>query len=461
MQVRIHEYSHSTSLCMNPLSDDSRIEPIYKQPFVSAILQLKDILRDLLSSAVKTQANIEPSDSLFETNCSSSNQNKSETPVSSDPCHFGSVFLQEFKDVKEEGLFLNFIKDRRYEIHQQKEHWRFFIEKQNGKYHEFYSAIESTLKEGKLVPDFSGCGGAYFLINNQEVPNYVIKPVDEDIFCLNNRKELGSTFNDDRHRVRNNIPLYRSAQTDAFCWEMASLAGLEGTTPKTVMGIINQAHFYDFTNWLDSNDQNLFISQSGSPDLEKLCSIQEFITDSQDLFQLLHDFYHEGLSDDEIASRFDQKDFEMVCLFLWLSYDNDAHGGNFLTFVKKIDDQGKKIYGIKKIDNGLSFPEKNTQYTNILTWMPNALFGMSTELKQKISNLPIKQILNVMNNHELFNCQEAFIERVAILKELSQREKISLGEIDLRLSFLSRANGKELVLSPMSTQEIINLLISA
>ena len=55
----------------------------------------------------------------------------------------------------------------------------------------------------------------------------------------------------------------------------------------------------------------------------------------EDLIELLHEFYGEDLSDGEIASRFDQKDFEETCMFLWLSYDNDGDGANFRTFVKK------------------------------------------------------------------------------------------------------------------------------
>ena len=54
--------------------------------------------------------------------------------------------------------------------------------------------------EGKLIPSSLGCGSAYFLLDSTGTARYVVKPVDEDVFCLNNR-ELGSIFNDLQHRV--------------------------------------------------------------------------------------------------------------------------------------------------------------------------------------------------------------------------------------------------------------------
>jgi hypothetical protein len=429
-------------------------QPLHKQPFVSAILYLKEMLKDLLLT-LETDENSETSSSSLFDSFDSSDLSL----IPPNTLHFG-IFLQELKRLKEEGLFLDTIKERRDEIESQKEHWRSYIEEQKkGKNRDFCSALDKIIAEGKLIPNSSGCGSAYFLVDTSGTPRYVIKPVDEDIFCLNNRKEFGSVFNDLEHRVCQGIPLYRSAQTDAFCWEVASLASLEGSTPKAVMGIVKNDQFYDFTQWINEKEKEEFIEKTGVPDREKLASIQEYISDSQDLIELLHEFYKEDLPDDEITSRFDQKDFEEACMFLWLSYDNDGHGGNFRTFVKKTDDNGKNIYGIKKIDNGLSFPEKNTQYINILAWVPNALRPLSPELKQKIADLPLEQILKRMDDYELSSCKDAFKERVEIIKELSQRKGITISEIDLRLTFLSYDRGKELALSPMTTQEILDLLV--
>lgn len=432
---------------------------LHKQPFVSVFLHLKEMIKKALVSTTETRDDFESFDSLFET-CPNDISDETETQMTSlDIFHFGA-FLRGIKLLKENGQFLSTIQDRRNEIYQQKEYWRHFIEKRKlGKDSDFYTAIDEVLKKGSLLPNSSGCGSAYFLVDGQGIARYVVKPIDEDIFCLNNRKEFASIFNDEEHRVREDIPLYRSAQTDAFCSDVAFLAGLETVTPRAVMGILKEDGFFDFTHWIASEEKDHFIAQTGLPDFEKLASIQEFIPDSQDLIEVLHDFYKEGLSDEEITSRFDQKNFEEVCLFLWLSYDTDAHGGNFLAFVKGIDENGEKIYGIKKIDNGLSFPEKNTRYVNILSWAPNAILPISQELKQKIANLPTEQILSAMDDYGLSSCKEAFMERLEIMKELAQREEMTLGEVDLRLTFFSYEQGKELALSPMTTQQILDLLI--
>lgn len=410
--------------------------PLKRQPFISAILYIREMLKKIFDSVEKTYTTEESSSPLFDTD-------DSRTPlISIDTLHFG-VFLREMQRLKEEGLFHQTIALRREEIRAQREHWASFIKEQEG---EFYKGIERVLAEGKLVSNPSGAGSAYFLVDAEGVSHFVVKPVDEDIFCLNNRKEFGSIFNDVDHRVREDIPLYRSAQTDAFCWEIASLAGIEGATPKAVMGIIANEDFYDFNQWIHL-----------PADREKLVSIQEFIPDSQDLIEVLHSFYQEEPTDEELASHFDQKEFEEVCLLLWLSLDTDAHGANFRSYVTRIDENEKKIYGIKKIDNGLSFPEKNSEYSNILAWMPNAIAPVSEDLKNKIANLPMEQILKRMDDYELTGCKEAFKERIEILKELASRDAMTIGEIDLRFTILAH-EGKELALSPMTTQEIIDFL---
>ncbi len=443
-----------------PLSADPHLQPsppIHHQPFIHAILFFKNLLKKMIDPTQESQA----ISSTYGTDLFSTDSPTTLRDIPSiDPgtFHFG-VFLHELARLKEEGTLLHSIKDRRDELLGQKEHWRSFVDElRKGEDRSFYSDIESVLNEGKLIANHAGCGGSYFLVDAQAVPRYVIKPGDEDIFCLNNRKEFGSPFNDDQHRVRDDIALYLSAQADAFTWEIAFMAGLEGSTPKAVMGIVQNEKFYDFTTWIPDADKEKLISATGFPDKEKLCSIQEFIPASQDFIELLHDFYAKDLTEEEIASHFDQEDFEQVCMLLWLTYDNDGHGGNFRTYVKRIDETGKKIYGIKKIDNGLSFPEKNTHYINTLAWAPNATCPISENLKQKIATFPMEKILKRMDDYELKSSKEAFEQRIEILQTLAQRDGITIGEIDLRLHFLSKENGTELALSTMTTQEILELL---
>jgi hypothetical protein len=305
------------------------------------------------------------------------------------------------------------VKERHAEILQQKEHWRPHVD---------------IVLNGNLVPISAGCGGAYFLIEDGS-PRYVVKPVDESIHCLNNPKGFSSPFNDTDHRARAAIPLYRSAQTDALSSDVATLAGLANVTPEARMAIVD----------------------------EKLASIQEYIPDTQGLSKLLHSFYKAKMPDDEIAACFDQKDYEEACMFLWLTYDNDGNASNFLTYIKRIEN-GKKIYGIKKIDNSLSFPETNRHYVNTLTWLPSAALPLSAELKQKIADLPIGEILSRMDKYEMTACKQAFVERIEIIQELAKREGMTSGEINLRLMILSHGSGKETALSTLTTQEILELL---
>jgi hypothetical protein len=306
------------------------VDPPHSGPFVHALLHIQKILDSLFKTVQHTENTETFSTGLF----------PSTSPFDPGTFHFGA-FLYAIERLKEKGEFLSTIKERREELLHQKEHWRAFVQQlQSGKDQPFYNAIENVLKQGKLITETSGCGSAYFLTDAEGIPRYVVKPVDEDICCLNNRKEYGSLFIDVDHRVREEIPLYRSAQTDTFCWEIARVAKLEGATPKTVMGIIQSEQFYDFTLWIPDTDKEEFIDKTGFPDKEKLCSIQEFIPDAQDLSELLHTFYAQNLSDEEIRKRFDPSDIEQVFLLLWLSYDSDAHGGNFCTYVKKIDETG-------------------------------------------------------------------------------------------------------------------------
>ncbi len=453
--IVISERSLNTPLSADPHLPPST--PIHEQPFIHAILFFKNLLKKMMDPTQESHALCSTCGTeLFSTDSLTTLRDIS----SIDPgtFHFG-VFLHELGRLKEEGTLMQQIKDRRDELLGQKEHWNSFVDElRKGKDGSFYSDIENVLKEGKLIANHAGCGGSYFLVDAQGIPRYVIKPVDEDIFCLNNRKEFGSPFNDLEHRVRDDIALYRSAQADAFTWEIALMAGLEGSTPKAVMGIVQNEKFYDFTTWIPDADKQKLISATGFPDKEKLCSIQEFIPESQDFIELLHDFYARDLTDEEIASHFDQDDFEQVCMLLWLTYDNDGHGGNFRTYVKSIDETGRKIYGIKKIDNGLSFPEKNTHYVNTLAWAPNATWPISKNLKQKIATLPMEKILERMDDYELKGSKGAFEQRIEILQTLAQRDGITVGEIDLRLYFLSKENGTDLALSTMTTQEILELL---
>ena len=91
----------------------------HQQPFISAILYLKEMLKELFTTLTETQETSEASRNLFDS---------SHLSFISSPTFPFIAFLQELELMKEEGLFLATIKERLEEIDRQKEHWRSFIE---------------------------------------------------------------------------------------------------------------------------------------------------------------------------------------------------------------------------------------------------------------------------------------------------------------------------------------------
>ncbi|MGE3533693.1 MAG: hypothetical protein AB7H48_02565 [Parachlamydiales bacterium] len=375
--------------------------------------------------------------------------------AASDKLHFG-ILWDEVRRTAESGKLFELISERRKELSFQKETWRKFIEKTRQiENPSLYDSIDKVVKEGKFSRVDAGCGSAYFLFDAEGKPRYVIKPVDEDILCLNNRKGFGSPFNDEEHLVRDGIPLYRSAQTDAFCSTLATLCGIGSITPKTVMHLISSENYYDISSLLQGEEQEKFFSLTGFPDREKLCSVQEFVQDSDDLYEILHELSQKNA---DFLEAFDQKDIEEASLFTWLTGDTDAHAGNFRAYVKSVDAHGKPIYGLKKIDNGLSFAEKNDGLYSMLQYLPNAERPLSKETIEKIRSIPMEQILRKMDDYQLGNTKAAFIERVSVVQQLAEREGITIEEIYVRLNLLGRTDGKTLALSSRSLSELKNIL---
>lgn len=375
--------------------------------------------------------------------------------AASDKFHFG-ILWDEVRRSAESGKLFELISERRKELNFQKETWRTFIEKSRQIENTFvYETIDKVVKEGKLVRVDAGCGSAYFLKDAEAKPRYVIKPVDEDILCLNNRKGFGSPYNDEQHLVRDGIPLYRSAQTDALCSALATLCGIDSITPKTVMHVISSENYYDISSLLQGEEQELFFHLTGFPDQEKLCSVQEFVQNSDDLYNILHELSQKG---GNFIEAFDQRDIEKASLFTWLTGDTDAHAGNFRAYAKSVDANGKPIYGLKKIDNGLSFAEKNGGLYSVLQYLPNAENPLSKEVIEKIRYIPMEQILEKMDSYQLGNTKAAFIERVCVVQQLAEREGITIEEIYVRLNLLGRDDGKALALSSFSLSELKNIL---
>jgi hypothetical protein len=331
--------------------------------------------------------------------------------------HFG-YFWSQIRPLIEEHSLDAPIEERRREIAALKEYWRPFIEKERVQDLSTYQSLERALAGGELSSSEEGFGGAYFLRNEEGKPLFVIKPVDEDILCLNNRKGYASPFNERRFRVREEIPLYRSVQTDVLASDLAELVGLSQMTPKTFMAIIKDDHFYDLHPLCSYK--------------EKLCSVQFYIPESQELFNLLRDWIDQNWSEEAIEAAIDQRDFEDLNILIWLLYDTDAHTSNFLAYEKE-----PGLYGLKKIDNSLSLPEKNRELSNSLSLFPNSTHALSLRARKLIAALPLSAIATKFNAYNMGEALEAFQERAALLQQLATQENLPIREIDFRLSILS------------------------
>ncbi len=362
---------------------------------------------------------------------------------------FWAPLKSDIRREAQSGTFLELISKRRKELSIQKETWRKFINDHSRvEDPSFYASIDEVVDEGRLSLINLGYNASYYLSDAMGNCRYVIRPVDENFCCLNHRYHQGSPFHDNArdHRIREHIPLYRSAQTDAFCSTFASLCGIGSITPKTVMHVISSENYYDISSLLLGKGRDRFLLSTGSPDQEKLCSVRELVPNSESL-----------RSAQQHSKDYDQKDLEEVSLFIWLTGDTMAGSNNVLAYVKLVDSNGKRIYGLKKIDNTLSFPEKNGGFFTNVSNFPNVHLPLSKEIIAKISSIPTKQILKKMDDYQLGNAKDAFTERVSIIQELAQRQEITIEEIYFRFRLLGTKN-EPLALSTHSLSELERIL---
>lgn len=285
-----------------------------------------------------------------------------------------------------------------------------------------------------LVED--GISGTYFLRDKENNPRFVIKPLDEEPGCINNPKGFATPFGE-KNPLRNYIPLYGSAFREAGASRIATLIGIGSIVPRTELAIFESKGFNDLSDRVESSELPRYLENAGSADREKLCSVQEFVANSKTLWEGLHELQASGLSDDEIAERFDRQDFEETNLLIWTTYDTDAHGANILVYPKGVDAIGNEILGMKKIDNGFCFPTENKQLRNNLQHHPCAKFTLSSSTKAKIAAMDPDQIARAMKEGGLESAIPAMRERVAYLKELATQD-LTIGEINSRMARMDK-----------------------
>jgi hypothetical protein len=272
-----------------------------------------------------------------------------------------------------------------------------------------------------------GVSGSYFLVDETGCRRYVIKPLDEDGGCIHS-EGYASPFS--KSPLRANISLYGSSMREVLAYQVAVQIGVGDIVPKTVLGIVSNEQFHDFSEQIHPDEVKRYLDTVGVGDKEKLCSVQDYVHNAKTLSEALHELQAMDLSDEEIAARFDQDDFEAANLLVWTTYDTDGHQGNFLVYPKGTDAIGNEILGLKKVDNGLAFPDANRHLRNHLAFLPNAKRELSEGTKEKIAQIDVDRLAVSFERMGLESAIKALRERVALMKEAAQKPGITIREMN-------------------------------
>lgn len=369
---------------------------------------------------------------------------------SSDKFQFGRLW-SHIKHLEEQNLLYEMIHQRRREISTIKTHWG----KKISSFEEpsFLTEIDTLLQLGSLQSSNVGCGAAYFLFDQNNKPLYVIKPFDEDILCLNNRKNFASPYNNSICRVRNHIPLYRTFQAEALSYAMAAILGLEHLIPPTHLAILSHEKFYDISQSLGKEEQEKLFAAGGIPDKEKLCSVQAFLPGTKNLYTLVEEWLAQNLTEEDITALIDPEDFENLVILIWVLFDTDAHAGNI--YAKK-DAAG--LYHLIKIDNGLTFPDQNSHLLNALYFFPQAKKPLSERACKLIQNLPVEKMLEKITFFEMKQTLDAFSQRILVLQQLCRNKAYTIREIDARLRALELPQGEQIAVSSLSLEQLEKII---
>jgi hypothetical protein len=343
-----------------------------------------------------------------------------ETPLKEDLWSFGFFWLEVLRQFSSVEQLYAAITDLYGDIAELKEAFRSRAESYRG---------EIERNEGR------GVSGSYFLVDDEGVRRFVIKPLDEDAGCIHSDGFATPFW---MSPLRSNMPLYFSSMREVLAYEIAKTIGVESIVPKTTFGIFESEKFHDFSDGIAIEELKQFIETCGLGDKEKFCSVQEYVANSKSLFEALQDLQMAGLTDEEIGQRFDQKDFEDANILLWTTYDTDGHMGNFLVYPKGVDEIGNEILGLKKIDNSLAFPDKNQQLRNNLSYLPNANCELSDEAKAKIAAIDVEKLAKQMEEMGLDSAVGAMKTRIEALQKIAQTPGMTIKEINQAMTKIGK-----------------------
>lgn len=288
---------------------------------------------------------------------------------------------------------------------------------------DIYLDLQDLEKAGNLEAMGGGQGGAYLLRDEDGAPRFIVKPNDEDILCLNNRKFFASPFSSNVKRVRNDIPTYESAQNEGLSYQIAHLTGLTSIAPKTVMVILKNENFHSITDQSVAQFREFEkLGKNGlirADEKVKLCSAQEFIPNSEDLNEYMKT--HNNF-------QFNQEDFEKANIFTWLTGDEDGHQGNYRVY----DDGLGQGIRLRKIDNGLIGGSQGGPIVNGLVEFGQINLPLSAQGREIIRNIPLDAIVQQMG---IFNKSKASIQalenRIKMIQALvAENENITLKQLN-------------------------------
>lgn len=311
--------------------------------------------------------------------------------------------------------------------------------------------VARLLEKGGMKPVAGGKSGVYFLCDATGQPKFVVKPLDEEALALNNPKGDALPYADSEGLVRPKagIPLYQSVQNGALAFGIAKLIGVERITPRAEALLVQSAVFADITDNVTEGREAL-LAAVGPPDREKLCLVQEFAVDCEELgtvvlsnsrltqHELMALDYEEQFAILSKATPDDinQEMYEECAILTWVIGEKDGNAGNYI--VSREADPVSEKRAIYKIDNACSSPENNQALTSGLSWsLHNYDKPLSAAAREKIAKINIQEIASLMRLHG--KSEQAIFEmreRVELLQYYAKNHSdYSIEELDCTWMF--------------------------